>query len=481
MLTIYRIPTGSMIPTLKVGDVLVANHFYYGLKFPFTYDLEGFRLPSIKEPERGDVLIFRGPKEVDFYNRSLISFTEESQKMLETINEEAFLVKRIISINNGKKNYIYLQNPFNLGYSEISLSSEFYKKYKAVFHEKTKSPYVRFRVRPTQRDRVLLLEEISGWKRRSKNVKEIQKVCLLSPGKDGGMNSEVYDLFVPQTLRKKIKNFLENNGSLVEIYDETLLENNFVIRNIEREKRYVTYDQVHYRGFLASVLSTPLSGISMIGTVLINAPLFLPYKAVLNHLDFLWSNAVETKKQRAEKNLSFSDKAFKRIKWYPNSLSDSRKDYVKRVIGMPGDEIKIVNRQIFVNGKPAFGDKKPFITDPENASFMLSQEMITKNETIFKEYLTRYSKLYSVVKTDESPFDPKLWPFDPNNKKLFYTGFYYKDYFGPIVIPKKHYFVLGDNRDESFDSRYWGLVPASAIRGVPMLKLFPLKRFGVVK
>ena len=71
LLTIYRIPTGSMIPTFKVGDVLVANHFYYGLKLPWTQDLEGYRIKAVREVDRGDIVIFRGPKEEKFYTISL--------------------------------------------------------------------------------------------------------------------------------------------------------------------------------------------------------------------------------------------------------------------------------------------------------------------------------------------------------------------------------------------------------------------------
>jgi signal peptidase I len=50
----YRIPSGSMFPTLLIGDHLFVNKFIYGIKIPFT-DL---RLPAIREPERGDVVVF---------------------------------------------------------------------------------------------------------------------------------------------------------------------------------------------------------------------------------------------------------------------------------------------------------------------------------------------------------------------------------------------------------------------------------------
>ena len=50
----FRIPSGSMLPTLLVGDHLFVNKFVYGMKIPFT----GVRLPDLREPERGDVIVF---------------------------------------------------------------------------------------------------------------------------------------------------------------------------------------------------------------------------------------------------------------------------------------------------------------------------------------------------------------------------------------------------------------------------------------
>lgn len=55
----YRIPSGSMLPTLLIGDHLFVNKFLYGIKIPFT-DL---RLPGIREPERGDVVVFTVAKD----------------------------------------------------------------------------------------------------------------------------------------------------------------------------------------------------------------------------------------------------------------------------------------------------------------------------------------------------------------------------------------------------------------------------------
>ncbi|WP_136805959.1 signal peptidase I [Desulfosediminicola flagellatus] len=63
----FKIPSGSMIPTLKIGDHLLVNKFIYGLKMPFT----GTTLIPWKAPSRGDVVVFRYPKDrkVDYIKR----------------------------------------------------------------------------------------------------------------------------------------------------------------------------------------------------------------------------------------------------------------------------------------------------------------------------------------------------------------------------------------------------------------------------
>jgi signal peptidase I len=62
----FRIPTGSMEETLLEGDFLLANRFLYGSKIPFT----GVRLPAVREPRRGDIIIFEHPTEgKDFIKR----------------------------------------------------------------------------------------------------------------------------------------------------------------------------------------------------------------------------------------------------------------------------------------------------------------------------------------------------------------------------------------------------------------------------
>lgn len=74
----YQIPTGSMIPIIMPGDRLFANRFVYGVKFPFTDGLLGYRLPKIKSPQRGDLVVFRAPPSSTFGCESSMPYYEPS-------------------------------------------------------------------------------------------------------------------------------------------------------------------------------------------------------------------------------------------------------------------------------------------------------------------------------------------------------------------------------------------------------------------
>jgi signal peptidase I len=107
---------------------------------------------------------------------------------------------------------------------------------------------------------------------------------------------------------------------------------------------------------------------------------------------------------------------------YPKELY---KDYVKRVVGLEGEKIEIKDKQVFVNDQPI----------AESYKVHNDSQVFTKN------------------------------------------GFYryddtIRDNFGPVVVPPGHLFVMGDNRDNSADSRYWGFLPLDNIKGKPWVIYF---------
>jgi signal peptidase I len=102
---------------------------------------------------------------------------------------------------------------------------------------------------------------------------------------------------------------------------------------------------------------------------------------------------------------------------------DPNRDFIKRTIGLPGETIELRNKKVYVNGKPL---DEPYV-----------------------HFL----------------FPAEGGPADDN-------GFDVRRNYGPVTVPPDKYFMMGDNRDNSEDSRYWGFMPREYVKGKALFIYF---------
>ncbi|HLJ28025.1 MAG TPA: signal peptidase I [Candidatus Angelobacter sp.] len=115
---------------------------------------------------------------------------------------------------------------------------------------------------------------------------------------------------------------------------------------------------------------------------------------------------------------------------------DPSQHYVKRVIGLPGDRIRLHNKTVLLNDAPIEESYAVHVTgdfDPYRDNFPTERDLTGQVETQWRSELQRHLQN------------------------------------GDLVVPQDEYFVMGDNRDRSADSRYWGFVPRSNIVGRPLV------------
>jgi signal peptidase I len=113
---------------------------------------------------------------------------------------------------------------------------------------------------------------------------------------------------------------------------------------------------------------------------------------------------------------------------------DIRQTFVKRAIGVPGDRIRVVNKQLYLNG--------------------------VKLDEPYKVHKSDYTSAYR----DNFPGEPDVM-LDPRALDMLQNH----TINGEIVVPSNSIFAMGDNRDNSLDSRYWGFVPRENIIGKPLV------------
>lgn len=127
----------------------------------------------------------------------------------------------------------------------------------------------------------------------------------------------------------------------------------------------------------------------------------------------------------------------------PSAGQPAGANYVKRVVGLPGDTLAMRDGTLYRNGDPV---EEPYVrhhrpgSDPRSRSFSWQREYLVGDSV-------------------------RPGAYRPT-----------RDNWGPIRVPRGQYFVMGDNRDNSEDSRYWGFVPWESIEGDPLFIYYSYDR-----
>jgi signal peptidase I len=124
-----------------------------------------------------------------------------------------------------------------------------------------------------------------------------------------------------------------------------------------------------------------------------------------------------------------------------DSVEEEGLKVVKRLIGMPGDTLSMEDGELFRNGHRV---NEPYVvhSDP------------TRSEDPIQRAKMREWQLPHLVHRDPAAYQPDLQEW------------------GPIVVPADSFFMMGDNRDSSYDGRYWGFLPRKNVRGRPLVVYF---------
>lgn len=165
-----------------------------------------------------------------------------------------------------------------------------------------------------------------------------------------------------------------------------------------------------------------------------------------------------------------------------------KQDFIKRCIGVPGDVVETRDNVLYRNGKPAADPTKHFSTHPLDGASFEEVDPSTVPKASFK-LVTYKGRLIPVNYTQDSANSGS--PYSGGVIVAPDNAFQVSDKFTidfqdqrriigakPEPIPAGYYLMMGDNRDNSYDGRGWGLVPRASIIGRSEFKWLPLNRIG---
>jgi len=208
-------------------------------------------------------------------------------------------------------------------------------------------------------------------------------------------------------------------------------------------------------------------------------------------------NPVKQKDENGQEHYVLNDRSTGEIK-----ATRAKRDFVKRCVGLPGDTIELKDKALFVNGVKQ---------EEEYVQYFDGKNIIKKGSPYYSYYGNRDVFGPVIVPKKDDVFEIKngevflnganVAPGKTDEQKWFIQRVYgnilpeelkkireteYGGHqpllpknFGPVKVKYNAYFMMGDNRDESDDSRFWGFVSSKDIVGTPLIRLWPLPRFKI--
>ncbi|MGA2090925.1 MAG: signal peptidase I [Endomicrobiales bacterium] len=127
------------------------------------------------------------------------------------------------------------------------------------------------------------------------------------------------------------------------------------------------------------------------------------------------------------------------------------KDFIKRCVALGGDMVEVKNKKLYVNNQPV---NEPYVNFVDPVTYPFVRIFPTQEQ---------YQRTWESGRFNE---------FSPDA---------IRDNFGPVMVPPGNYFVMGDNRDKSFDSRFWGPLPDKLLKGKALFLYWPINRIRIIK